>query len=122
MMRRGFQVVLASSVVLHGVLAADTLSVNGFENCNNGSSTIQVNKVDINFDKATSVVNFDVAGTNSVQQDVTAEMVISAYGIQVYSTSFDPCADATKVEQLCPGMSRLSTCHERTLTYNSARR
>ena len=100
-------VALASLALLPSALGTDILKTNGFSNCNNGTSTIKVNNVDISFDRSTNEIQFDVSGTSTQVQDVTAELIVTAYGIQVYQDTFDPCADSTKVEQLCPGMLRL---------------
>lgn len=89
---------LASSV-----LATDILQTDGFSNCG-GDSAIKVNNVQISFDRSTNEVTFNVAGTSAESQDVIATLIISAYGKQIYSDTFDPCAADTKVEQLCPGM------------------
>lgn len=94
---------LATAALISGVLATDILHTDGFSNCNNGSdSSIQVNNVDISFDRSTNKITFDVAGTSAVSQDVTATLIISAYGEQIYSDTFDPCAEDTRVDQLCP--------------------
>ena len=94
---------LASLALISGALGTDILSTNGFSNCNNGSdSSIQVKNVDISFDRSTNQITFDVAGTSAKSQDVTATLIISAYGVQVYKDTFDPCAADTKVDQLCP--------------------
>ncbi|ETI20433.1 hypothetical protein G647_08468 [Cladophialophora carrionii CBS 160.54] len=95
-------VALASLALLPSVLATDILKTNGFSNCNNGSSTVKVNNVDISFDKSTDTIDFDVSGTSTKEQFVTAELIVTAYGVNVYNNSFDPCADDTKVDQLCP--------------------
>ncbi|RMZ83026.1 hypothetical protein DV738_g1378, partial [Chaetothyriales sp. CBS 135597] len=67
-----------------------------------GDSTIIVNKADISFDRSNNTVIFDVSGTSTKQQKVTAELIITAYGVQVYNKSFDPCSNDTKIDQLCP--------------------
>jgi hypothetical protein len=83
------------------VLGADVLKTNGFSSClANGS--IQVQKLNIEYNKATNKVVFDVAGTSSKQQNVTASMVVMAYGREVYRNDFNPCEAATFVQQLCP--------------------
>lgn len=107
------KLLLASTALIQTALSADVLTTDGFTNCNNGSSTIDVEKVDITFDKSTSQVTFDVAGSSSEQQYVTASLVVLAYGVQVYANSFDPCDSSTKVDQLCPGMgASLLTLHK----------
>jgi hypothetical protein len=92
-----------ASILIPTTLAGDILKTNGFTNCNDGDSTIQVKNVDISFDKSNNEVTFDVAGSSATEQEVTAELIVTAYGIQVYTKSFDPCDSETKVDQLCPG-------------------
>ncbi|KEF51552.1 uncharacterized protein A1O9_12469 [Exophiala aquamarina CBS 119918] len=99
-------VAFASLAILPAVLAADILKTDGFTNCANGTGTIKVNNVDISFDRSTNTVNFDVSGESTVEQEVTAELIVSAYGIEVYRDSFDPCSDDTKIDELCPVPAR----------------
>lgn len=84
------------------VFAGDVLQTTGFSSCGSDAD-IQVQKMNIKYDKSTQLVVFDVAGTSNKVQEVTASLVVTAYGQQVYEKSFDPCDAATKVEQLCPG-------------------
>ncbi|KAJ4375347.1 hypothetical protein N0V83_002433 [Neocucurbitaria cava] len=93
-------ILLASAPL--GVLAGDILKTNGYSSCLNGASEIKVNKLDIEFDRSTKKVTFDVSGTNEKEQKVMAILKVNAYGKEVYSNEFDPCADSTKVDQLCP--------------------
>ncbi|KAF2147509.1 uncharacterized protein K452DRAFT_304326 [Aplosporella prunicola CBS 121167] len=83
------------------VLAGDTLSTHGFTPCLNNAS-IEINKMDVTFNRATKMVVFDVAGTSTKEQKVMASLAVSAYGKEVYSKSFNPCEEDTYVEQLCP--------------------
>jgi len=93
---------LASVALLPKVLGTDILHTSGFTDCNNGSSTIKVNNVDISFDRSTNDITFDVSGSSEEEQKVTASLIVTAYGINVYQKDFDPCAEDTKVDQLCP--------------------
>ncbi|KIW74111.1 hypothetical protein Z517_12521 [Fonsecaea pedrosoi CBS 271.37] len=93
---------LASLALLPSVLGTDILKTNGFSNCNNGTSTIKVNNVDISFDRSTNTIDFDVSGSSTKEQFVTAELIVTAYGVKVYNNSFDPCDNSTRVDQLCP--------------------
>ncbi|KAI9769503.1 MAG: hypothetical protein M1840_003980 [Geoglossum simile] len=83
------------------VSCTDILRTSGFSTCL-ASSDITVEKVDVQYNRADNTVKFDVAGTSSKSQDVTGVLTVTAYGNQVYKQSFDPCDNATKVEQLCP--------------------
>jgi hypothetical protein len=92
---------VAVLALLSGALGSDILSTNGFSDCSN-NSTITVNNLNLQFDRSTNLLTFDVSGTSSKSQAVTATLTVSAYGVQVYQKSFDPCDAATKVDQLCP--------------------
>ena len=94
---------LASLALAHGIWATDIISTDGFSNCGSSDNTIEVQNVDISFDRTTNTITFDVAGTSKISQDVTASLLVTAYGVSVYNQTFDPCADSTKVDQLCPG-------------------
>lgn len=93
-------ILLASAPL--GVLAGDVLKTNGYSSCLSGPSDIKVNKLDIEFDRASKKLVFDVSGTNEKEQKVTAILKVNAYGKEVYNQPFDPCDDKTKVDQLCP--------------------
>lgn len=84
------------------VLAGDVLTTNGFTTCLNNAS-IEITKMDVTYNRKTNKVVFDVAGTSTAEQKVMASLVVSAYGKEVYSKSFNPCDEDNKVDQLCPG-------------------
>ena len=98
--RSTLKVIILSLLPL-GALAADVLQTSGFTNCLDGSD-IKVNKLDIKFDRSTKLVTFDVAGTSEKVQKVNATLTVSAYGREIYKKTFDPCAEGSKVDQLCP--------------------
>lgn len=85
-----------------GVLGADILKTTGFTTCLD-NSTITVTNLNIQYDRAASAITFDVGGTSSKQQNVSASLIVTAYGKQVYKKDFDPCDKDTKVVELCPG-------------------
>ncbi|ORY16034.1 hypothetical protein BCR34DRAFT_477016 [Clohesyomyces aquaticus] len=84
-----------------GALAADVLKTTGFSTCQ-ANSDIKVQKLDIEFDKTTKKITFDVAGSSSKEQKVMATLVVNAYGKEVYKNKFNPCDENTKVPDLCP--------------------
>ncbi|KAI1103963.1 TRP-domain-containing protein [Jackrogersella minutella] len=84
-----------------GVLGDDLLVTSGFNNCED-DSIIKVQKADISYNNGDKTVVFDVAGTSSKEQNVTATLSVTAYGEDVYSNSFNPCAATTFVKTLCP--------------------
>ncbi|EUC49844.1 hypothetical protein COCMIDRAFT_32853 [Bipolaris oryzae ATCC 44560] len=94
-------IILLASAPL-GALAGDILQTNGFSSCLDGPSDIEVNKLDIKFDRSTKKVTFDVSGTNEKTQKVMATLTVAAYGRNVYNRTFNPCDGDSKVDQLCP--------------------
>lgn len=66
-------------------------------------SDITVTALDIQYDRTTQQITFDVAGTSSKEENVTAALYVTAYGKQVYQKTFNPCNEGSKVDQLCPG-------------------
>ncbi|KAF2478031.1 TRP-domain-containing protein [Lindgomyces ingoldianus] len=82
-------------------LGADVLKTDGFSSCASNSD-IKVNRLDIEFDKSTKKITFDVAGSSSKEQKVMATLVVNAYGKEVYRNKFNPCDENTKVPDLCP--------------------
>ncbi|KAL9130318.1 MAG: hypothetical protein Q9217_001457 [Psora testacea] len=82
-------------------LGNDILKTSGFTQCIDGSK-IEVQNLDIQFDRQANQLVFDVAGTSTEEQKVMALLSVSAYGKELYSNEFNPCDAATKVDQLCP--------------------
>jgi len=82
------------------VLAADVLRTQGFSSCLD-NSTIKVDNLNIQYDRSAGVITFDVGGTSTKSQNVTASLTVTAYGKQVYQKDFDPCSPI--IDQLCPG-------------------
>ncbi|KAL2256084.1 hypothetical protein VTK26DRAFT_2222 [Humicola hyalothermophila] len=92
---------LAGLVWASGVVGVDVLETVGFSSCNK-NATVSVQKVEIKYSNEDKTVSFDVAGTSSQVQNVTAVLNVTAYGQNIYSNSFDPCDPGTFVQQLCP--------------------
>ncbi|KAJ5962173.1 hypothetical protein N7501_007114 [Penicillium viridicatum] len=92
---------LLGLAIVPQALAADTLSTSGFNLCMTDSA-INVQKMDVTYARSTGVVVFDVAGTNAMEQNVSASITVTAYGNELYSKEFDPCGTDIHVDQLCP--------------------
>ncbi len=84
-----------------GALAADILKTNGFSTCIDNED-IKVEKMDIEYNKQTNMVTFDVAGSSAISQEVMASLIVTAYGQEVYRNDFNPCEEGSRVDQLCP--------------------
>ncbi|KAJ5972429.1 uncharacterized protein N7479_002347 [Penicillium vulpinum] len=92
---------LLGLAIVPQALAGDTLSTDGFNLCMSDSA-INVQKMDVTYTRSTGVVVFDLAGTNSMEQNVQASITVTAYGNEIYSKEFDPCGNELHVEELCP--------------------
>ncbi|KAI0478534.1 hypothetical protein GGR56DRAFT_326750 [Xylariaceae sp. FL0804] len=84
-----------------GVLADQILATSGFTNCDSDSDIV-VNNVNIKYNNNDKTVTFDVSGTSTKEQNVSAVLAVTAYGQDVYTNKFKPCDESTYVEQLCP--------------------
>ena len=98
-----FTIISALGNLPAGVFGADLLQTSGFATCL-ANSDVTVQKANVQYDRVSGVVTFDVSGTSTKQHNVTASLTISAYGKEVYQKDFDPCAAETRVQQLCPSM------------------
>ena len=84
------------------VSANDVLTTTGFTTCM-VDSDITVTALNIQYDRTTQQITFDVAGISSKLENVSAALHVTAYGKQVYQKTFNPCDEGSKVDQLCPG-------------------
>ncbi|EHA54827.1 hypothetical protein MGG_15749 [Pyricularia oryzae 70-15] len=89
------------ALALQGVAAEDILKTSGFSNCGT-TATVEVKKMEITYNASNKTVVFDISGTSSKIQNVTASLDVTAYGQSVFSNKFNPCSAATFVSQLCP--------------------
>lgn len=83
------------------VLGADILKTNGFSICQDDSD-IKVERLNLEFDRSTKKIVFDVAGSSAKEQKVMATIIVKAYGKEVYRNKFNPCEGENQVDQLCP--------------------
>lgn len=65
-------------------------------------SDITVTALNIQYDRSSQQLTFDVAGTSAKVENVSAALYVTAYGKQVYQRTFNPCDESSKVDQLCP--------------------
>lgn len=104
---RRFLCVALLSALPVSVLGGDVLSTSGFSSCLD-NPTVKVKALNVQYDKNTRVINFDVAGSSETVQNVTANLIVSAYGKDVYTKSFKPCDDG--MPEMCPGRFRMIVC------------
>lgn len=63
--------------------------------------TVKVTKLNVSYNRNTRQLDFDLAGVSEEVQNVTANMIVTAYGKTVYTKEFNPCD--TGMAELCPG-------------------
>ena len=105
---------LIFGALLVKVFGADVLKTAGFTTCL-ANPDIEITGLDVQYDRSASTVSFNVAGTSPKEQKVSAKLIVSAYGKQVYQKEFNPCDNDTKVTQLCPG--ELKPCFKYRILY-----
>ena len=86
------------------VLASNILQTDGFSTCMDGGS-ITVNSVNVQYNRVSNQVTYDVSGSSTKSQNVTATLSITVYGDEVYQKDFNPCDSGSYIEQICPGKS-----------------
>lgn len=92
---------IAALSLAAGALGQDVLKTDGFSTCaENSDFTVQ--RMDIQYDKATQKVMFDLAGSSRREQRVMLNLKVSAYGRDILERNFNPCDEENKVDQLCP--------------------
>lgn len=99
---RNYVWALLSLSLVPQALASDTLSTSGYQMCL-ADSDIKVNALDVTYSRSSREVVFDVAGTNTKEQNVIASLTVTAYGNEIYNKEFDPCGHEIHVAKLCPG-------------------
>lgn len=93
----------AGLFMAQGVMGDDILKTVGFNICEQDAQ-VSVQRADITYNNADRTVVFNVAGTSNQVQSVTAHLSVTAYGMNIYDNTFNPCDEGTFVKQLCPGM------------------
>ena len=93
----------AFAVLSTTALAEDILETIGFSSCQNGTATVEVERVNIEYNNENKTVIFDIRGKSNKEQNVTAELSVTAFGADIFSNKFNPCDKGTFVERLCPG-------------------
>lgn len=89
------------------MLGGDVLSTNGFSTCITDPS-IKLQTLNASYNRNTRKITFDVAGSSAEEQKVILNLVVSAYGKDVYTKEINPCEEAAdyNIENMCPSMSK----------------
>ena len=84
------------------VLGGDILETKGFATCLE-SNSINISRLQIQYDRTTNNITFDLAGSSDKVQNVTALLTVTAYGRKLDEQSVNPCDKG--IMELCPGMA-----------------
>jgi hypothetical protein len=84
-------------VVYAGERILTSSSLNPCMSNSNFSATL----FDVAFTPGNRTLNFDVIGVSSITGNVTIDLAVFAYGLQVYTQTIDPC-DSEDLSGLCP--------------------
>ncbi|KAK4503780.1 hypothetical protein PRZ48_004695 [Zasmidium cellare] len=88
---------LASAPLTCAERLLKSTSLNPCQTNNNFSATL----FDVTFTPQNRSLAFDVVGVSSITGNVTIELIVLAYGLNVYKTTINPC-DSDDFQGLCP--------------------
>lgn len=89
------------AMLMTGVMGDQILTTTGFVDCGSLPS-ITISELSMTYDNNAQTITFDIEGTSTNSQNVTATLDVTAYGISAFTNTFNPCDPKTLVEQLCP--------------------
>ncbi|UKZ53858.1 hypothetical protein TrVGV298_007660 [Trichoderma virens] len=89
------------AMLMTGVMGDQILTTTGYVDCGSLPS-ITITELSMTYDNDAQTITFDIEGTSTSSQNVTATLDVTAYGISAFTNTFNPCDEKTLVEQLCP--------------------
>ncbi|KAK4070480.1 TRP_N domain-containing protein [Trichoderma simmonsii] len=89
------------AMLMTGVMGDQILTTTGYVDCGSLPS-ITISELSMTYDNNAQTITFDIEGTSTNSQNVTATLDVTAYGISAFTNTFNPCDPKTLVEQLCP--------------------
>ncbi|KAK0730253.1 hypothetical protein B0H67DRAFT_561153 [Lasiosphaeris hirsuta] len=118
---RLFRSALVGLALADTVLAGKSLyTIGGLSSCQE-NPIVSVQSLDIQFDYGRKTVNFTIAGTSRETLNVTANLDLSVYGINIPATPLNPCGKDSYVPRLCPvPTGTFSAKHEQTISPDQA--
>lgn len=88
---------LCSVIAITGVISSSSFSL-----CPQSKNSLHISRFGFSFSKFDKSITFDVAGQSFSTASVMAQINVTAYGIDAYSKTFDPCLPQYNISQLCP--------------------
>ncbi|KAH8123372.1 hypothetical protein ACSS6W_007102 [Trichoderma asperelloides] len=89
------------AMLMTGVMGDQILTTTGFTDCGSLPS-ITIQQLSITYDNDAKTVTFDIEGVSTISENVTASLDVTAYGVNAFTNSFNPCDQKTFVNELCP--------------------
>ncbi|KAL7946031.1 hypothetical protein V8C42DRAFT_50080 [Trichoderma barbatum] len=89
------------AMLMTGVMGSQTLTTTGYVDCGSLPS-ITIHQLSMTYDNDARTITFDIEGSSTNSQNVTATLDVTAYGISAFTNTFNPCDSKTLVPQLCP--------------------
>ncbi|KAH6608608.1 transient receptor potential ion channel [Trichoderma cornu-damae] len=89
-----------AAMLMTGVMG-DILRTTGFTDCGSLPS-ITIQQLSITYDNDAGTITFNIEGTRTDSQNITASLDVTAYGVNAFSTHFNPCDPKTMVAEMCP--------------------
>lgn len=81
------------------VSAERLIQTSSLSSCQSNSS-FSASLFDVVFTPDNRTLTFNIVGVNTISGNITLELVVNAYGLQIYKTTINPCSDG--LDGLCP--------------------
>ncbi|KAL7784070.1 hypothetical protein V8C37DRAFT_24983 [Trichoderma ceciliae] len=89
------------AMLMTGAMGDQILTTTGFTDCGSLPS-LTIQQLSLTYDNDAKTITFDIEGSSTDSQNVTATLDVTAYGIKAFTTTFNPCDPKTMVAELCP--------------------
>ncbi|KAL6904344.1 TRP domain-containing protein [Trichoderma evansii] len=89
------------AMLMTGVMGDQILTTTGFTDCGSLPS-VTIHQLSVTYDNNARTVTFDIEGVSTISENVTASLDVTAYGVNAFTNSFDPCDPKSLVNELCP--------------------
>ncbi|KAF2861336.1 TRP-domain-containing protein [Piedraia hortae CBS 480.64] len=87
-------------LALAGLAAAERMLYSDSLNNCQASNQFSATQFDVVLTPANNSLAFSITGVSTIRGNITVDLVVIAYGLQVYETTIDPCEE--KLSGLCP--------------------
>ena len=82
----------SAALVLPGAMAAEPMLFSSSLNPCQANNNFSATQFDVTLTPKNDSLSFSIVGVSTIVGNVTVDLVVTAYGLQIYKTTLDPCA------------------------------